>query len=155
MSASCIHFWSLHAFYMIVVLERSDPNHGIFLCVGLGAVAGKQLDSLQHLPFLTRHEIPAATRKETVHEFVCAYCNYMCVYVLMRKRLCTKVNSKSNYNRVCMSPQEQENMRARMMQSVECRKMTEGREHTEEEEGLLGQLNDFWILWECADVALF
>lgn len=54
-----------------------------------------------------------------------------------------------------MSPQEQENKRTRMMQSMECRKTTEGREHTEEEEGLLGLLNDFCILWECADDALF
>lgn len=66
---------------MNAVLERSDPNHGIFLCVGLGAVVGKQLDSLQHLPFLTRHEIPAAARKETVYMFVCVCTVIMCVCV--------------------------------------------------------------------------
>lgn len=46
------------------------------------------------------------------------------------------------------------------MQSVECRKTTGGREQAEEEgeeeeEGPLGLLNDFCILWECADDALF
>lgn len=54
-----------------------------------------------------------------------------------------------------MSLQEQENQRTRMMQSMECQKTTRRREQTEEEEGLLGLLNDFYILWECADDALF
>lgn len=65
---------------MNVVLERS--NHGIFLCVGLGAVVGKQLDSFQHLPLLTRHEIPAAAWKETVYMFVRVCCNYVWAHMI-------------------------------------------------------------------------
>lgn len=36
---------------------------------GLGATVGKHLDSLQRLPLLTRHEIPAAASK--MKECVC------------------------------------------------------------------------------------
>lgn len=93
----------------------------VYVCVG--AAVGKQLDSLQHLPLLTRHEIPAAACKETVCVYVsvclhrCALCMYVIVQLSVTVCVCVWDSSRSSrhsYNGGHISPKwprarEQEN----------------------------------------------
>lgn len=110
---------------------------------GLGDTVGKHLDSLQHLPLLTRHEIPAAVSK--MKECVC-----VCVFsdrYRGTERGCPIHNKHRAGQHVIIMTE----LRGRgMMQHNEHKCRNAGREREVKEEDRT-KLNGFSIRQECAD----
>lgn len=98
---------------------------------GLEATVGKHLDSLQRLPLLTRHEIPAAVSKMKECVCLCA-CAHVCVFsdrYRARERGCPVHNNHRGGQHVIIMTKP----RGRgMMQHNEHKRRNAGRERERE-----------------------